>query len=247
MSLAPQISVIIPTLNEEKLIVQTLSQFNKDLREKFSIEVIISDGGSTDATLDLAGKRADKIVNAVKGEKQNIPQGRNAGAKCASGKYLYFLNADTMVNNMPEFLEVTLNALGDERHSALTCRIQVFPDEMRLSDKLFHGFYNNYVRILNFLGMGMGRGECQMVKKEIFEELNGYNESLAAGEDYDLYRRIRKLGKGKIKFLNELVVYESPRRYRKFGYRRVFLDWTKNSVSVLFKNKSVSKVWEAVR
>ncbi|MBZ0204223.1 MAG: glycosyltransferase [Ignavibacteria bacterium] len=247
MSLAPQISVIIPTLNEEKLIVQTLSQFNKDLREKFSIEVIISDGGSTDATLDLAGKLADKIVNAVKGEKQNIPQGRNAGAKCASGKYLYFLNADTMVNNMPEFLEVTLNALGYERHSALTCRIQVFPDEMRLSDKLFHGFYNNYVRILNFLGMGMGRGECQMVKKEIFEELNGYNESLAAGEDYDLYRRIRKLGKGKIKFLNELVVYESPRRYRKFGYRRVFLDWTKNSVSVLFKNKSVSKVWEAVR
>ncbi len=247
MSLAPQISVIIPTLNEEKLIVQTLNQFNEDLRKKFSIELIISDGGSTDATLELAGKLADKIVYAVKGEKQNISLGRNAGAKGASGKYFYFLNADTMVNNISDFFEATLNVLGDERNSALTCRIQVFPEEVKLSDKLFHGFYNNYVRVLNSVGMGMGRGECQMVKKEIFEELNGYNESLAAGEDYDLYRRIRKLGKGKIKFLNDLVVYESPRRYRKFGYRRVFFDWTKNSVSVFLKNKSVSKVWEAVR
>lgn len=247
LSPEPEISVIIPALNEEKLIVQTLNQFNKELKEKFRIEVIVSDGGSTDATVELAGKSADKIVHAARGVKQNISMGRNAGAKSASGKYLYFLNADTMVNNMPDFFEATLSALGKEKNLALTCRIQVFPDEVRLSDKLFHGFYNNYVRVLNSIGMGMGRGECQMVKREIFEVLNGYNESLAAGEDYDLYRRIRKLGKGKIKFLNDHVVYESPRRYRKFGYRRVFTDWTKNSISVFLKNKSVSKVWEAVR
>jgi len=244
----PQISVIIPTLNEEKLIVKTLEQFTIQIKEKFSLEIIISDGGSTDGTLSLLTPLVDKVVKAEPGIKQNIPQGRNAGAKAASGKFLYFLNADTMIRDTELFFNSSLAAFADEKNYALTCRFHVFPDDIRLSDKMFHGFYNNYVRMLNAIGMGMGRGECQMVRSDIFRKVNGYNELLAAGEDYDLYRRIRKLGAGcRIKFLNDLLVYESPRRYRKFGYVKVFGDWTKNSFSVFFKNKSISEVWEQVR
>lgn len=242
----PLISVIIPTLNEEKLILQTLRQFTPPLKQKYSIEVIISDGGSKDSTLSILDKSiADKVIEAQPGEKQNIPQGRNAGAKAAEGGYYFFFNADTLIKNIDEFFTAALNAFDDKKNIALACNIHVFPDEVRLSDKMFHGFYNNYVRILNGIGMGMGRGECHMVRREVFLKANGYNELLAAGEDYDLYRRIKK--QGKIKFMKKLTVYESPRRYRKYGYRKVFGDWTKNSLSVLFKNKSVSEVWEAVR
>ena len=248
MQNTPQISVIIPTLNEEKLIVKTLEQFTIQIKEKFSLEIIISDGGSTDGTLSLLTPLVDKVVKAEPGIKQNIPQGRNAGAKAASGNFLYFLNADTMIRDTELFFNSSLAAFADEKNYALTCRFHVFPDDIRLSDKMFHGFYNNYVRMLNAIGMGMGRGECQMVRSDIFRKVNGYNELLAAGEDYDLYRRIRKLGAGcRIKFLNDLLVYESPRRYRKFGYVKVFGDWTKNSFSVFFKNKSISEVWEQVR
>ncbi|HWA05690.1 MAG TPA: glycosyltransferase [Ignavibacteria bacterium] len=247
MQNSPKISVIIPTLNEEKLIVKTLEQFTPLLKEKFNMEIIISDGGSTDGTLSLLTPLVDKIVKAVPGEKQNIPQGRNAGAKAASGEFLYFLNADTIVQDTELFFNRTLAAFADKKNYALTCRFHVFPDDVRLSDKMFHGFYNNYVRMLNAIGMGMGRGECQMVRSDIFRKVNGYNELLAAGEDYDLYRRIKKMGNGKIRFLNELLVYESPRRYRKFGYIKVFGDWTKNSFSVFFKNRSISEVWEQVR
>jgi len=243
----PEISIIIPTLNEEKLIVKTLEQFPKSLKDKYRIEVIISDGGSTDRTLELLTPVVDKVVTAVKGEKQNIPQGRNAGAKAAEGKYLYFINADTLIQNTEKFFTHTLQAFKDEKNYALTCRFHVFPGDVRLSDKMFHGFYNNYVRLLNKAGMGMGRGECQMVRADVFMKVHGYNELLAAGEDYDLYRRIKLSGIGKIKFLNELLVYESPRRYRKFGYLKVFGDWTKNSFSVFFKNRSISEEWEQVR
>ena len=247
MNPIPIISVIIPTLNEEKLILQTLRQFTPELKNKFSIEVIISDGGSTDRTLEIItnGKLADKVVTAVKDRKQSISQGRNAGAKYAEGKYFFFFNADTLINEPGLFFSRSMNAFNDNKPAALTCNIRVFPRETRLSDKLFHGFYNNYVKCLNAAGMGMGRGECHMVRKETFFNVKGYNEELAAGEDYDLYRRIKKFGK--IKFLSDLTVYESPRRYRKFGYGAVLIDWTKNSLSVLIKNKSVSKVWEAVR
>lgn len=247
MQNTPQISVIIPTLNEEKLIVRTLSQFTPALKEKYSIEIIISDGSSTDKTLELISGHADLTVLNTSGKKQNIPIGRNAGAKAAKGEFIYFINADTMLDNPAEFFEKTLNAFKDRNTAAITCRFHVFPDDVRISDKMFHGFYNNYVRLLNLAGMGMGRGECQMVRADVFRKVNGYNELLAAGEDYDLYRRIKKSGAGKIKFLNDLTVYESPRRYRKFGYLKVFGDWTKNSFSVFFKNRSVSKEWEQVR
>ena len=239
------ISVIIPTLNEEKLISQTLSQFTPELKIKYNIEVIVSDGGSTDSTVKKAEAAADTVIKADPDLPQNIPIGRNLGAKKASGKYLFFINADTQFKDTEEFLSKTASALGISSVAALTMRFKVFPSEEKFSDKLFHGFYNSYVFFLNSIGMGMGRGECQIVKKEFFNKINGYNEKLAAGEDFDLYKRLKKLGK--IKYLNDIEVYESPRRYRKFGYAKVFWDWTKNSLSVFFRKKSVSDKWEPVR
>lgn len=247
MQNSPKISVIIPTLNEEKLIVKTLEQFYPHVKQKYNIEIIISDGGSTDKTLALLTDAVDKVVNAEPGVKQNIPQGRNAGAKAASGEFLYFVNADTMFESTQSFFDNTLAAFMDKKNLAITCKFHVFPEDIRISDKMFHGFYNNYVRALNKIGMGMGRGECQIIRNDVFKKVNGYNELLAAGEDYDLYRRIKKLGTGRIKFLSNVLVYESPRRYRKFGYIKVLGDWTKNSFSVFFKNKSISEEWEQVR
>jgi glycosyltransferase involved in cell wall biosynthesis len=240
----PLLSIIIPTLNEEKLISKTLSQFTQELKGKFNAETIVSDGGSTDRTLEIIHGKADKIITAKPGEKQNIAIGKNRGAENSSGKYLYFFGADTRIKDKDYFFGRTIEEL-DKSAAALTCNVKVFPEEEELSDKVFHRFYNTHVFMLNKLGIGMGRGECHMIKKDVFIKSGGYNETMAAGEDYDLYRRIKELGK--IKFLGDLTVYESPRRYRKFGYTSVFLDWTKNSLSVLFRNKAVSKKWEQVR
>jgi glycosyltransferase involved in cell wall biosynthesis len=242
---SPLISIIIPTLNEEKLISQTLAQFTPELKDKYSIEIIISDGGSIDSTIAIACHLCDLIIEAPANIKQNISIGRNMGALQAKGKYLFFINADTLIQKPEVFFEKTIGAFNNPDILALTCNFRIFPDEEILSDKIFHTMYNNYVRLLNKLGMGMGRGECHMIRKDAFINTGGYNKSLAAGEDYDLYRQIKKIGK--ITFLKDLIVFESPRRYRKFGYAGVFWDWTKNSLYVLLKNKSASKTWEAVR
>ncbi len=240
-----KISVIIPALNEEKLIENNLKQFSPEIKNKFDLELIVSDGGSTDSTLQIAGKYADKVIEKTERSKQNISRGRNIGASFSLGDVLIFFNADTRVVDIEKFLSDVLDTLKDQSVGAIACPIKVFPELEKSSDRAFHGFYNGYVKILNKYFFGMGRGECHIIRRGCFEENKGYNEELAAGEDFDLYQRIRK--KTRIVFNDKLLVLESPRRYRKFGYIRVIFDWIKNSIWVSLFNKSSSDEWEPVR
>lgn len=239
-----KVSVIIPTLNEEKLVERLLRQFDEQLRKSFDIELIVSDGGSVDRTIEICERYADKVVKKDNRFKQNISRGRNTGAWLSQGDVLIFLNADVIIADPSYLIEEAIRSAGDDC-AAIACRVQISRDEEQLSDKLFHGFYNNYVRLINRLWIGMGRGECHIISRKAFFESGGYDESLAAGEDFDLYNRIRKYGR--VKFRNDLLVYESPRRYRKYGYAKVFLDWAGNSLSVFLFKRSISKNWEAVR
>ena len=142
-------------------------------------------------------------------------------------------------------LKESLTELFFNDVTAIACPIFVYPEEEKFSDKAFHFFYNVYSSMLNKYFMGMGRGECHIIRRDKFLLTGGYNEKLAAGEDFELYVRLKK--NGKLKFRHDFIVYESPRRYRKFGYMRVLWDWAKNSVSVTIYNRSISKTWEAVR
>lgn len=239
-------SIIIPTLNEEKLLPGILNQLNKnDLKEKYSYEIIISDGGSSDKTVEIANNFADKVIKSNSNEIQTIAFGRNKGASQASGNVLIFLNGDILIGDPFTFFSYIESKFLNSDYLAMTCKVNIFPGEEILVDKLFHGFYNSYFSLLNKIGMGMGRGECQIVRKDIFDKVGGNRENLTAGEDFDLFKRIRK--HGKILFAKELCIYESPRRYRKIGYWNVTALWFKNSVSVVLKKKSLSREWEQVR
>jgi glycosyltransferase involved in cell wall biosynthesis len=239
------ISVIIPTLNEAKLLPRLLRQFTSELRATYDLEIIVSDGGSSDDTLEIARAQGCVIVPHSGDEIQTIGGGRNAGADVARGDILVFLNADVLVSAMNVLFSETVKALRAPGVVAATCSVHIPPEEETISDRMFHYVHNGYVRFLNFIGEGMGRGECQIVLRENFRAVGGNNPALAAGEDYDLYRRLRR--RGAIRMLRQVTIYESPRRFRKFGYPAIIWDWTKNALTVLVRNKSASKVWEAVR
>ena len=84
--MSQKISVIIPVLNEAKILEQTLSQLQPELGNH---ELIIVDGGSTDGSAPIAEKYG-KVVTSVCGRAQQL----NAGAAAAAGDVLIFLHAD---------------------------------------------------------------------------------------------------------------------------------------------------------
>ncbi len=245
----PRVSLIIPALNEEKLIGSMLSLFSREDREACGLELIVSDGGSDDQTVPIAREHADVVVVHREPRRQTIAEGRNEGAREASGDLLVFINADTRPQDLALFLETLghYHAMmpNEGRPVAWACPVRIDPNEQRLSDRLFHGFFNRYVRLLNLIGLGMGRGECQVVWSDDFRSVGGYENHMAAGEDFDLYRRLSD--RGSIGHGDGLRVYESPRRFRRFGYLRVLFEWTLNGLAVMVLGRSISKEWEQIR
>lgn len=243
----PNISIIIPVYQEEKILDFILSHYSKELLSKYNCELIISDGGSTDRTIEIARKYSKKVlIWETKIRKQTIAEGRNIGAQFSKGKVLVFINGDTFPNDVEKFLRI-VSEFGDGNHNygALAIKVRGFPDEEKVKDKIFYFLHNNFVRMLNIFGLGMGRGECQVVLRDVFFQVGGYNPEIFAGEDFDLYHRIAKIAK--IKFIDSICVYESPRRFRKLGYFRTVWHWLLNGIAVLLLGKSYSKTWEPVR
>lgn len=258
----PTLSVIIPVFQEEKILYDTLKLYDNNLKKKFNFELIISDGGSTDSTIKIAQQFTNKIAIHSNNRKQTIAEGRNKGAELASSDTLIFINADTRPANIDSFFSFISNWAASKvednnntsditllnkyhKYSALATTVQPFPEEKIFIDNFFYGFFNSYFNFLNIIGIGMGRGECQIINKNVFNSIGGYNPHLIAGEDFELFKRIAK--SHKVAFVKKLKVYESPRRFRKQGYIKTVLRWTANGLSVIFNKKSVSKQWDTVR
>jgi len=84
------LSIIIPTLNEEKFLPHLLISLKEQTFKDF--EIIVADNNSTDATRSIALKSGAKMVEG------GLPaRGRNNGAKVARGEWLLFLDADVIL------------------------------------------------------------------------------------------------------------------------------------------------------
>ena len=242
-----EFSIIIPTLNEEKLLPGLFDNLTRlTSLTKHSVEIIVADGGSTDETLSIALKFADKIVNVKFDKVNNIASGRNAGANAAEGEFLVFCNADILFDDVESVIDKIYREFETKsRLIAIAAWVDTFPGEEKTIDKIFHLFYNHYFKFLNTLNLGMGRGECIIVKKEFFEKAGYFNFALPAGEDFELFNRLIKLGE--VEYSKIIRVFESPRRFRKSGYLRVTLLWTFNALSIMLRKKTISSEWKPVR
>lgn len=84
------LSIIIPALNEAESITETLRRLQA-MRGR-GCEVMVVDGGSDDATVEMAQPLADRVLASGRGRARQM----NAGAAAARGDLLWFLHADTL-------------------------------------------------------------------------------------------------------------------------------------------------------
>ena len=226
------ISVIIPTLNEEKYIPRCLKSLVNQTWDR-AFEIIVVDGGSTDQTVRVAKKYADKVLT-----KPRAPVGaaRNLGAKVANGNILAFIDADTIAN--PQWLN-SIDEAFREDPAAVGLTGPTLPYDGRLSDSITYRLWTIYLqRLLLYLEMPHVIGFNCAYRRTPFLSVGGFDEDSVMSEDIKLAHKIRRYGK--ITFEKEMSALTSARRFRKYGHLYIGGLYILNGFSTLLLNWSHS-------
>ncbi|HEY0427139.1 MAG TPA: TIGR04283 family arsenosugar biosynthesis glycosyltransferase [Pyrinomonadaceae bacterium] len=200
----PEISIIIPTLNEEDSIRETLCS----LQVFEDAEIIVVDGGSTDATVLIAKNYPVKIFRASRGRGSQLSFGGNA----ADGDILWFLHADTIVS--PDAVEQIRKALANPRVAGGNFTIRF--DGERQAAKFLTWLYPNLRKI------GLIYGDSAIfVRRAVYQKTGGF-KPFPIFEDLDFVERLKTAGE--IVTLSS-VVTTSSRRFENKSFILTFLRW----------------------
>ena len=238
-----KISIIIPTLNEEEVIDKTLRQIYDNLNT-IDHEIIITDSGSTDRTIDIA-KKYGRVVSDTS-PKRTIASNRNNGARYASGDYLVFIDADIFIPEPSHFFRMLIEDFAaDPKLLGATVKIGILPDVANTLDRTIMTFANRLQWFNNnVIHTGGASGEFQMIKRSAFETIHGYKEYLAMMEDNDLFIRLSKIGRTHIDM--RLTAYNTGRRPHAIGWPKMIWEWAINYWSVRLFDKAYSKKWNRI-
>ncbi len=240
----PTISFIIATLKEEQYIHRTLENLSL---LKLPYEIIISDGGSTDKTLDIAHRYTNKVTVWDKPRRQTFGEAKNAGAHLAAGEFFVFIDADVLIPDPNAFFAKILEQFqANPRLLAATVPLKPWPENRSLVDAFFCMPLNwFYIISNNIFHSGNASGEFQMIRMEAFRKVGGYREELAAGEDNEMFRMLGRQGRT-ISYAR-LCVRHSLRRAHKVGWIRLYKIWTLNGFSVLLRKRALLDEWPVIR
>ncbi|MDE1761928.1 MAG: glycosyltransferase [Candidatus Micrarchaeota archaeon] len=216
----PLISVIIPTLNEEKYIRYAFEGLKAQTFRDF--EVIVSDKESTDKTRQIARRAGAKVVIQ---KKAGISAGRNAGAKVAKGRILVFIDADTKPSK--NLLKTYSEAIGN---GVIAATGPIFPLE-KVSKSVYMGYEfvsGIFVELSILFGVPSIVGSNFAIDRKVFEKVRGFDEGLITYEDWDLSRRVKPYGR--IEYLKGAYVNASARRVEAWGIGGYFIFHVGNMV-----------------
>jgi glycosyltransferase involved in cell wall biosynthesis len=195
------ISVIVIAKNEEKYIERCLRQLKT---QTLRPEIIVVDGHSTDRTFSIAKRYADKVV---RDNKKGVADARNVGWKIAKYDIIAFCDADCIppkdwVENISKFMDDNICISGP-----------LYPYDGDTLMKISYKVWTNFItRFAGLLGLHIGWASNMGVRKEALRKYPFRTNIL---EDYDLIRRIKKIGK--IRYFKELYMPVSSRRL-KYGF-----------------------------
>jgi rSAM/selenodomain-associated transferase 2 len=207
MTDGPLVSVVVPVLNEA-LALPALLDHLADLDGLW--EIVVCDGGSTDATSDVVGthRAQPTLLRAPRGRAAQM----NAGAAAARGDVLLFLHADT---RLPDCAYAELaRALADPMLLGGNFALR-FDGGDRFS-RILGAWYALQRRARVYYG-----DSAIWLRREAFDRLGGFR-ALPIMEDYDLVRRMER--NGRTACLSGPAI-TSARRWKRLGLPRTIASW----------------------
>jgi glycosyltransferase involved in cell wall biosynthesis len=197
------LTIVIPALNEASRLPVLLSMLGEQTRPPDA--VVVADAGSTDGTREVAAAAGARVVDG------GLPgAGRNAGAAAASTDLLLFLDADDQPP--PEWIEQAV-AEFQERDLDVAAG-QIAPVEREPGNLFACEVVNLYLQLMQHVAPH-APGFCIMVRREIHERIDGFDETVVLAEDHEYVQRAAEIGKFRV--LRGMPMPTSMRRIEKEG------------------------------
>jgi glycosyltransferase involved in cell wall biosynthesis len=184
-----KISIVIPAFNEEKLLGDTLqaSRAATDafMRRDWGVELIVCDNNSTDATARISRAAGARVVFEPVNQ---IARARNTGAAHATGDWILFIDADCRPT--PGLFADVAEAIGSGSWLAGGSTLEI-PGQHPTAARL--------LRIWNVVSrtFRLAAGSFIFCDAEAFREVGGFNQELYAGEEIDLFRRLKRAARAR--------------------------------------------------
>ena len=210
------ISVIIPTFNEEENIAQCLVSLSHQNIPRADYEIIVVDGGSEDATCEIAKKYADQVFTQTS---KKVGGARNDGVSAAKGDIVATTDADCILP--PHWIKTLAEDFTDP--AVVQIYGPVYPIEEGIRNHLSLFLANTFARIGYYSQTFYYTLGCNTAfRKEAFNKAGMYR-CIDAGDDLEIAMRMKD--EGTIYFDNRLKVGFSMRRYQKFGTLQSLYEW----------------------
>lgn len=210
------ISVIIPTFNEEENIAQCLVSLSHQSLPRSEYEIIVVDGGSKDATCEIAQKYADLVFTQTS---KKVGGARNDGVMAAKGDIIATTDADCILP--PHWLKKIAEDFLDP--SVVQVYGPVYPIEEGIGNQFSLFLANMFSRIGYYSKTFFYTLGCNTAfRKNAFIRAGMYR-CIDAGDDLEIAMRMKDTGA--ILFDNGLKVGFSMRRYEKFGAVQSIYEW----------------------
>ena len=193
----PKTSVIITTFNDAGYLKRSIpSVVNQTSKPK---EIIIIDDGSSDnqakEIVDSFNNHTDISIILKKKKNGGPSSARNVGIKLAKGEFILFLDADDeLLENSLEWREKILESL-DQNYASIYCsKIKLIDNKRKIKEKIFETDGKLNVCLVGRNNGIPGQITHHLFRRDIVNEVNGYNESLKFNEDFEFLLRIAKKG-----------------------------------------------------
>jgi len=178
----PKITVIIPTQNNRDSLPRAVQSILNQSCSDWELYIV------NDSSSDIEPYN-DSRINIILNEGAKGANGaRNTGIKYALGKYVAFLDDDD--EWLPPKLDLQLNLMEKEQSLLSFTGKNIFKKDTFQK----YSYRNSYPWMLNFYNY-VGTTSSIMISTNIIKSIHGFDPSLSQLQDYDLFLRLRKLGK----------------------------------------------------